>query len=155
MRPIVEDRRCSIAEILILLEAAVCLLAARFALASLSYRHLTRLFTKRPRTPELIDEERRQVREKVQTALEGSLIWLPFRTTCFHRAIAAQAMLRHRNIGSTLCYGAVTSSDRRLQTHVWLQDGTEGIVGHLVAERDGYHILARYPETPYFATKTH
>jgi len=148
MGPSARRWRRKMAGNLMLSEAAVSLLMARLALALISFQHLTRLFARRPRTPELTGPERCWTRGNVQTALARALIRLPFKTTCFHQAIAAQAMLRRRGVGATLCYGATTSPDRQLRTHVWLQDGMEGIVGQWVAERDGYHILARYPEVP-------
>jgi len=78
---------------------------------------------------------------KVQGAvLKGSRF---VQTTCFSRAVAAQSMLRRRGIASTLFYGVAVFPGSGLRTHVWLQDGADGIVGHLAAK--DYHPLARYP----------
>lgn len=70
-----------------------------------------------------------------------------FKTTCLHEAMAAQAMLRRRRVGATLYYGAVTLPECGLQAHAWVQDGREGVVGHMAAYRYGYKVLACYPET--------
>jgi hypothetical protein len=71
--------------------------------------------------------------------------FLPGDTVCFPRAIAAQMILRRLGMGTTLYYGAATMPERGLTAHVWLQDGSEIVVG----QHDGqdYHILARYSET--------
>jgi len=70
--------------------------------------------------------------------------FLPGETTCFVRAIAAQSILRRLGMGTTLYYGAATLPDSGLTAHVWLQDGTAGIIGHDMPRH--YHILARYPD---------
>jgi hypothetical protein len=130
-------------ERMLLIETALYLVAARVALKIVPFRRLEPLFNRRPRAREVSDVERDAWTKKVQWAVvQVSRHW-PVQTTCFSRAIAAQAMLRRRGIVATLFYGAGVFPRSGLRTHVWLQDGTDGVIGHLAAA--GYHILARYP----------
>jgi hypothetical protein len=151
-----------------LLEAIFYLLAARVALRVIPFRRLTWFFERLPRRPqetfaerkrvgasarmpftagkdEITGTERARFRRRVQWLTNEAAWFLPGETVCFPRAIAAQALLRRLGIGTTLYYGAATLPERGLTAHVWLQDGSEMIVGH----HDGqdYHILAPYPET--------
>ena len=123
------------------------LLLARFALTVFSFQQLTWFFERPTRQPELTGEARIGQRKEVRNAIYKIHRRFPGSTTCFHRAIAAQAMLRRRGIGTTLYYGAATLPGRGLATHAWVQDGADGVVGYLTAQREGYHILARYPES--------
>ncbi len=128
----------------LLAEAAMFLVAARVALRLLDFRQLVWFFELAPRQPEVTGAERTQLRNEARWAISTLKRYLPFQTTCFHRAIAAQAMLRRRKIGATMYYGAATLPEKGLCAHVWVRDGDEAVVGCLAAK--GYHILARYPE---------
>ena len=133
---------------LVLAEAAVYLIAARLALALFSFQQLTWFFARRARQPELSGAARRRMIKEVRRAIFQIRRSGPLQTTCFHRAIAAQAMLRRRGVSATLYYGAATLPGSGLVAHAWVQDGAEGVVGHLTAQRDHYHVLARYPAAP-------
>lgn len=139
-------RRCLASQI-VLAEAAVYLLAARLALAIFSFQRLTGFLGRAARQPELTGEARARARSEVRTAI--MTIWRrsPRQTTCFHRAIVAQCMLRRRRVSTTLYYGAATLANRGLTTHVWLQDDDVGVIGHGIARRNRYHVLARYPSS--------
>src|SRR5919199_6567150 len=147
MRQRVERWRKRIAPRLILVEAIVYVLAARLALNLFSFQRLTWFFERPVKQPELDQAERERALKEVRRTIFRVRQYSPIRTTCFHRAIAAQAMLRRRHVGTTLYYGAATLPERGLTTHVWVQDGDEGVVGHIGAQRHRYHVLARYPET--------
>lgn len=136
---------------LYLAEALASLAAARFALWLLPFARLTWFLERVPRT-EIHGEERETRRKGVQWAIGKASSYLPGETTCFPRAIAAQAMLRWRGIPTTLYYGALTLANRELRAHVWLQDGAAGVVGHEAAEE--YHILARYPKVESATTES-
>jgi len=128
-------------------EAILYLLAARCALLIVPFHRLTRWMERRSRRPELSGPDRQRAVKEVRIAIFRVWHQSPLPTTCLHRAMAAQAMLRRRGVGTTLYYGASTQPTGRLQTHAWLQDGDEGIVGHIVACQESYHVLARYPDT--------
>jgi transglutaminase superfamily protein len=128
----------------LLIEAALWLLVARLALRVLPFRWLTKFFERPPKGPEVVGAERERLREEVRWAIHLATRQLPGKTVCFPRAITAQEMLRRRGVGTTLYYGAAKMPGQGVTTHVWVQDGTEGVIGHLMAR--GYHTLARYPE---------
>lgn len=153
-----------------LTEAIICLHVARLALRVVPFRRLTWFFERPPKRPEATyaereqlcksslptlyttrkDEitgvEREQLRKGVQWLIDEAAWFLPGETTCFPRAIAAQEILRRLGMGTTLYYGAANLPERGLTAHVWLQDGSEVIVGH--HEAQDYHVLARYPDQP-------
>jgi hypothetical protein len=126
-----------------LLEAAMALTAARLALAVVPFRRLTWLFERRTKRAEVTGRERARLKTDVRWAVVAVSRWLPERFVCFPRAMIAQAMLRRRGVSTTLYYGASRQPKKGLTTHVWIQDGDEGVIGFLVAP--GHKVLARYP----------
>lgn len=129
-------------------EALASLLGARLALALLPFRRLTWFFNRPARRPEPAGPVRERIRREVRAAIRFGRRHSLLPTTCFHRAIAAQAMLRRRGVRATLYYGATTLPESRLQAHAWVQDGAAGVTGCRTARRDGYKVLARYPGDP-------
>ncbi len=125
-------------------EAMACLFLARLALALVPFRCLTRIFSLPLRRDEISGPERSRVRREVWSAVARADRRLPGGTTCLHRAMTAQSMLRRRGVGATLYYGAATLPGKGLTAHAWVNDGDEGVVGYEEAHR--YLILARYPE---------
>lgn len=138
--------RKHIAEHLLRAEAAIYLLLARLALALFSFQQLTRFISRRSKRPELTGPDRERAGKQVRSAIFRVCRQGSFETTCLHRAVVAQAMLRRRGVSTTLYYGAKTIPDCGLRAHAWVQDGVAGVVGCRVAQRDGYHVLANYPE---------
>lgn len=96
-----------------------------------------------PTSVVLDPEVRRSVRQDVGWAIEKASLYLPGKTTCFPKGIAAHAMCRRRGIEAILCYGAANSPGKGLSAHVWVMDDTEGIIGHQIAK--DYKVLARFP----------
>ena len=127
-----------------LLEAATLLLLARLALRILPFRRLRWFFDRAPHGPQLQGDQRQQVRREVAWAIDRAAAHLPGQTVCFPRGIAAQLMLVRRRVGVTLYYGAATLPGRGLSSHVWVQDGDIGVVGHQEAAQ--FKVLARYPD---------
>lgn len=144
MQQLVSTWRHKAARYCLLAEAALCLGLARIALRLLAFRQLVRYFELPLRQSEATGMDRTLLRNEVKWAIFTVKRYLPYQTTCFHRAIAAQAMLRRRRIGAVVYYGAATLPEKGLSAHVWVRDGDEAVVGCLAAK--GYHILARYPE---------
>jgi hypothetical protein len=138
-------RRLSIKRLGLIVEAAFLLLLARLAIKLIPFQHLIRYFNRHTKQFEVIGPERDQLRREVSWAIDRTAAFLPGKTVCFPRGIAAQAMLRSRGVGSLLYYGAATLPDIGLTSHVWVQDGVNGVVGH--KESNDFIILARYPET--------
>jgi len=126
------------------MEACLYLVAARAMLLLLSFRQLTRFFNRsssKERVP--ASSERARLRRDVRWAITRAAEYLPGETVCFPRGIAAQAMLRRRGCNATLYYGAATLPQKGLTAHVWVLDGTEGIVGHQIA--GDYRVIAHFP----------
>lgn len=128
----------------IVLEAAVYLILARLATRLLPFRYLAQ-FSARPlpRT-EVVGNERVRLREEVCWAIYQVNQHLPGESTCLPQALATQALLRRKRIGTVLYYGVARQPGLGLAGHVWVQDGAEGIMGHLINK--GYAVLARYPD---------
>jgi hypothetical protein len=129
----------------LLVEAGVSIFSARLALALIPFRRLTPYFERPARVPELTGPERTRQRDAVRRAILAVRWRAPAASTCLHRAIAAQAMLRRRGINATLYYGASRRPGHPLSTHAWVQDGAEGVIGYATAQRDQCVILAAYP----------
>lgn len=127
----------------LLLEAALYLLLARLALRLVPFQFLTRFFARPARQPELAGNQRSETRSAVQRAIWLVAPRLPGKIVCFPKAIAAQALLRRRRIGTVLYYGAKTVGGTRLQSHVWVQDGEHPVVGKLASQ--DFAVISRYP----------
>lgn len=130
----------------LLIEAVICLLLARLALALVSFRRLTKFMGRTMTYPEVMGAERERLRSEVAWAVTAAAEHLPVKMVCFPRGIAAQAMLRRRLIAATIFYGVAKLPGRGLIAHVWVQDGASGVVGHQVAAQ--YAVLMHYPEIP-------
>lgn len=127
----------------LLLETLVHLVAAQLALRIVPFRWLIWWFQRPARQPELTEEARQAVIQKVRLAIHYTNQWLNLNAVCFPRSLAAQTMLRRRGVSTTLYYGATTLADQgKLTVHVWLQDGDQGIVAHENSSQ--FQILARY-----------
>ena len=128
----------------LLLEAYLYLICARLMLLLLSFRQMTRFFNRSSsENGSREGSERARLRQDVRWAIARAAEYLPGETACFPRGIAAQAMLRRRGCNATLYYGAATLPQIGLTAHVWVQDGTEGVVGHQVAQN--YTVIAHFP----------
>jgi hypothetical protein len=128
----------------LLLEACLYLMWAKLILLALPFRRLTRFFNRPCRRNSPLDGfERQRVRQDVRWAIQRAAEHLPGETACFPCGIAAQAMCRRRGISATLYYGAATLPAKGLRAHVWVLDGTEGVVGDQIANE--YRIIARFP----------
>ncbi len=125
-------------------EAAALLLLARVAVALVPFRTLMSLVSRPPRRNEVSGRERNRARREVSSAVARASWHFPVKTTCLHRAMTAQSMLRRRGVGATLFYGAATLPGKGLTAHAWVNDGDRGVVGFEEASR--YTVLARFPE---------
>jgi hypothetical protein len=127
-----------------MIEAALLLAAARLALRVLPFRRLVWLFDRPAADRAVTGAQRERLRMEV-----GRSIWLaagrlPGPVVCFPRAIAAHLMLRRRGVATTLYYGAARRPEGGPPlTHVWVQDGAQGVVGARRA-RDCV-VLGSYP----------
>lgn len=128
---------------IMLIEASLLLLLARVALKYCPFKYIQQILNLPPKKPELVGKERDLIRDNVIWAIRRSAHYLPGKTVCFPRGIVAQQMLRRRNIGTSLYYGASATIENRLKSHVWVRDGSIDVVGCDAAT--GYKIIAIYP----------
>lgn len=117
------------------------LTAARLAIRLLPFRRLIPIMRRAARAPAPEGRTRRRAIAEVRWAVNAASARLPGATTCLPRAVAAQAMLRRRGVGTSLNYGASTAG-RRLEAHAWLQANDEGVVGHEIAA--DYTLIAAF-----------
>lgn len=128
------------------LEALPLLVAARVALRLVPFRRLMALVSRPVRRAELQGADRLRARQAVRRGVFAARRYLPFSTTCLHRAIAVHWMLRRRGVGTTLYYGVNRGEGEKLGAHAWVQDGEVGVVGLGATRKQRFHIVARYPE---------
>jgi hypothetical protein len=124
------------------MEALGWLLIARILLKVLPFLQVKRLMTIALGADAPAGEGREFLRAEIIWAIERAASFLPGKTVCFPRGIAAHGMCRKRGIDTMLYYGAQVSKGR-LSAHVWVRDGSQGVVGHHNASE--FEVLARYP----------
>ena len=128
------------------LEAFLWLVCARIATACLPFRAIA-WFLARPREDRVRSAPERRLRIRaVKAAVRRLWRRRPQSTTCLHRALVVHVMLRRQGVATTLHYGARRLPGRGLTGHVWLQDGSERILGAQAAQ--GFTCLAAFPHFP-------
>jgi hypothetical protein len=132
-------------KVLLLIEAALCLAAARLALLVLPFpriaAYLGRLRPPSPQ-PSIPNQEQATARD-IGWAVERAARVLPFRAVCLPRALAAWQMLHIRHVPSRLHFGASKPQPGTvLATHAWLD--ASGI------EVTGYPEANHFVELGYF-----
>ena len=128
---------------LLLLEAALWMAVARFAIAVLPFRHLGFLAARPIRQPRPSHQVRVIMVRRVRWAIVTATRRVPWRALCFQQGLAAQLMLRRRGIPSVLYYGAAPDDRSGLSAHVWVRDGDVDVIGGDIAYR--FAILATFP----------
>jgi len=126
---------------LLLAEAVVGLLAARLALAFISFPRLTRRFgilvsASDPRFLQASDNpDQASIAVDVGWAVTRAARYVPFKPVCLPQAMAAHRMLRRRGVASVMHFGAVKIEAKPLDTHAWLDAAGVKVTGYPVAER--------------------
>jgi hypothetical protein len=112
-------RKRSRREWLLLAEAGLTLIVARFALKVLPTIRIVD-WVRRPMQQEeqiLRNREIEQLRWAVSAFSRNS----PIRLVCFPQAIAMHAMLRRRHLTSEILYGVARTQEGNLLAHAWLR----------------------------------
>ena len=121
----------------LLVEAAVCLGAARLALAFLPFPKIGKYLGQlRPPAPESVVAGVDQATAKeIGWAVTRAATFLPFRAVCLPQALAAWQMLHMRRVPSRLHFGAAQAKEARkpLATHAWLDANGVPVTGYPVA----------------------
>lgn len=123
--------------LILVLEAALWLILAAAAVRLVAFRTLGRFASGPVGGADQADPVR------IRRAVEAAARRAPWRTACFERGLAAQAMLRRRGQAAVLHYGARGDGDRGPSAHVWVTLKGQGVIGMEEAER--FAELARYP----------
>jgi hypothetical protein len=97
---------------LIVTEAALLLTSARIALWLAPFQQLMAVLSRPTAQVDLSESERSETRQAVRQGILAARRYLPFPTTCLHRAIAAHWMLRRRGVDATLYYGVTRSGGK-------------------------------------------
>jgi len=125
----------------LLLEASFWLLVARLELLFVPFPKLARRWGRfvepakaasaaTHQNPTL--EQQRQAQE-IGWAVTRAARHVPFSAVCLPQAMAAFIMLRKRNIGSVMHFGAAKGKDKPLDAHAWLDAAGVKVTGYPVA----------------------
>jgi hypothetical protein len=70
-------------------------------------------------------------------AVRSAAPFMPFRSVCLQQAMAAQAMLRRRGIGSVMRFGASPNDKRAIEAHAWLDAAGVKVTGYPIPKEMG------------------
>lgn len=115
----------TIGQKMLLIEAALCLAAARLVIVLVPFRHVAPWLQRAPHSPDCDADTVQAVREAVTVAARN----VPWNAVCLPQAMAAKAMLARRGQGSALHLGAGKADDGGLLAHAWLVAGGKVVVG--------------------------
>lgn len=125
----------------VVIEAATCLAAARFAVERLPFAHLSRVLgALGQESPAYVKPAAAAVATRVRQLLAMAARGLPWPSTCLMEASAGKVMLARRGVPSTLYLG-VRRSSTELEAHAWLRVGDLAITG---GDGEDFTVIARY-----------
>lgn len=115
---------------MLLLETALCLAAARLALAALPFRWVIRgLRLRQGEAPGERDASTLAQEQRVAWALERIRRRAPWTGRCLARALAGSYMLRRRGVACTLHLGVAKNGNTQIEAHAWLRSGDFVVAG--------------------------
>lgn len=125
----------------LVVEAVLCLLAARLALVFIPFPRLARWLgrfvppdeARRIAAPSVAPEA--QIAVDVGWAVTRAARYVPFKAVCLPQAMAAQAMLRRRSVASIMHFGATSGTEKPLDAHAWLDAAGVEVTGYPVASK--------------------
>ncbi len=121
----------------LVVEAIISLAAASAAIRLLPFRRAFRLGAK-----PLGYDQGANIRDAVW-ALEAAAARVPWKTVCFQKGLALQAMLRRRGIDAQIHYGVGYDPARSLRAHVWVSAAGDIVIGG--KEAPEFKLLATMP----------
>jgi hypothetical protein len=139
-RPLLRWRQVDNRRRLLLVEAVLCLVAARLALLFVPFPQLARrlgtfVSPADPRTMRVttggVDEQRRLAQD-IGWAVTRSARYLPFRAVCLPQAMAARVMLKRRGVASVMHFGARRGTEKPIDAHAWLDAAGVEVTGYPV-----------------------
>ncbi|HYU25950.1 MAG TPA: lasso peptide biosynthesis B2 protein [Thermoanaerobaculia bacterium] len=120
------------ADRLLLTEVFFRLIAARLAVALLSFPSLKRrLGQHMAESPREDDPSHRELLRRIRWSLGAISRRVPWRCMCLERSIAGKMMLRSRRVPNTLYLGVARSAERSsaICAHAWLRSGAISVTG--------------------------
>jgi hypothetical protein len=127
----------------LLVRAGLALSYASFLIRFLPFSQVCKFAEGPVRAAELSVADKANIISRVRWAI---IIWagrVPWKAVCFQQGLAAQMMLRHRGIGSTMYYGVAPHTENGLGAHVWVCDGDTYVIGGELAP--SFATLATFP----------
>jgi hypothetical protein len=114
------------------IEAALCLLAVRLALALLPFPRALRLFGIVP-GENACGRIAPQRAAEISRAIARAARVVPFRAVCLQQAFAAVLMLRRRGLAATVHLGLARDGAEDLKAHAWSCSGEALVTGGAAA----------------------
>jgi len=123
---------------LLVAEACASMFGARLMLAVLPFPRVARRLGDfvPPADPRVAQRAAATTPDQAATAraigwaVRSAAPFMPFRSVCLQQAMAAQAMLRRRGIGSVMHFGASPSGARAIDAHAWLDAAGVKVTGY-------------------------
>ena len=117
--------RCSWAERLLLLEAALVVSLAGLAVRTVPFRCLLRLAgTPQTETPSAATPQHTVQAHRISWAVRAVVRHVPWNCTCLAQALAARWLLARRGIAATLYLGVQRDAHGAPCAHAWVRSGT-------------------------------
>ena len=132
---------------LLLVEASALLLLSRLVLIVVPFRHLAPRLGTLAQPEETHDAPADQERPVAEIAVDiGWAVMcaarhLPFKAVCLPQAMAAQSMLRRRQVASVMHFGVAKGAERPFGAHAWLDAAGVEVVGYPTT---GFTEIARF-----------
>jgi len=125
----------------LVLEAVLCLLAARLGLIFVPFPTLARRLGTfvPPNDPRAMATraggslEHARVAAEIGWAVTRSARYVPFKAVCLPQAMAARVMLKRRGVKSVMHFGAAKGQEKPIDAHAWLDAAGVEVTGYPVA----------------------
>jgi hypothetical protein len=125
----------------LVVEAVLCLLAARLGLTFIPFPKLARRLgtfvppsdprAMAPRAGSPLGHAR--IAADIGWAVTRSARYVPFKAVCLPQAMAARVMLKRRGVASVMHFGATRGEDKPIDAHAWLDAAGVEVTGYPVA----------------------
>lgn len=130
-----------------LIEAVVLTGIARFAVLTLPFRWVSKVFgSQMVSTSETAIPPKHYRLQDVGWAIEASSRRVPWNANCLAKAIAATIMLRCRKAEGTVYFGVLKNENGGCEAHAWLRSGDVIVTG--AAGMNKFTVVSTFGFTP-------
>ena len=124
---------------------------AKITLATTPFRRIAqKLGTTNVETPDSECKENEQKLLEIRYLIEAVSRYLPWKNTCFNKALCAHWVLKRLKINHTIYFGVHRDDSNKLLAHAWLRSGNQIITGY-----DSHNQFVVINSYGYFITDTH